>query len=285
MSTSWQWPGGLASSPRREVVKTPMRNRSAGGGFTLLELLVVIGIIAVLAALLLPALNRSLEQGRSIACINNLRQLQTCWLVYADDHENTLPPNDYVYSVNTRTPVSKGVSWCPGNTRLDRNTDNIKLGVLYPYHTAVNIYRCPSDKSSVEDENGNPIGLPRTRSYNMSAAVNCSIASDIIPTYRKYNEISQPTPDKFFVFIDTHEDSILDSHFGLCQPNSYFGNVWFDIPANRHNQGANLSFADGHVEHWRWAWPKVYNLMPQPVANAQDLRDMRRLQAAMKPSN
>jgi prepilin-type N-terminal cleavage/methylation domain-containing protein/prepilin-type processing-associated H-X9-DG protein len=273
-------PNGMKGRP---IANLPVRRRVSA--FTLIELLVVIAIIGILAALVLPALKKSLEQGRSLTCLNNLKQLQMCWLMYADDNETILPPNNYVYDSKTRDPKVKGVSWCPGNTRLDADTTNIELGMLFPYHKSTAIYHCPSDKSSIEDERGNPLNQPRTRSYNMSSAVNCEIAAGIVPFYRRYSEITKPTPDRFFVFIDTHEDSILDSHFGLAQPNSTFkyGNLWFDLPADRHNQGANLSFADGHVEHWRWAWPKKFQRTPQPYANAQDLRDMRRLQAAMKP--
>jgi len=264
------------------------RMTSGGGGcaaFTLVELLVVVAIIAILAALLLPVVSRSVEQSRSLSCLNNLKQLQMCWLMYVDDNEGWMPPNNYVYDVNRKDMVMRGISWCPGNTRVDADTRNIEQGALFQYNRNTSIYRCPSDKSTIEDENGNPLDQPRTRSYNMSSAINCDVAAGLIPNYKKYSEITRPTPDKFFVFIDTHEDAILDSHFGLAQPNSYFGNVWFDLPANRHNQGANLSFADGHVDHWKWAWPKVYVRTPQPVANAQDLKDMRRLQSAMKPMN
>jgi prepilin-type N-terminal cleavage/methylation domain-containing protein/prepilin-type processing-associated H-X9-DG protein len=283
MSTKWHLPSVAIHGHGWGSVSARRNSSRRLGGFTLIELLVVIAIIGILAALLLPALNKSLEQSRSLACLNNLRQLQLSWLQYADDNDTALPPNNYIYDANNRTPVSQGISWCPSNARIDADTKNLELGVLYPYLKQPNVYRCPSDKSSLEDENGAPLGKPRTRSYNMSSAVNCDIAAGIIPSYRRYNEITRPTPDRFFVFIDTHEDAILDSHFGLAQPNSEYGKVWWDLPANRHNQGANLSFADGHVEHWKWAWPKVYTRSPQPTANAQDLRDMRRLQAAMKP--
>ena len=59
-------------------------------GFTLIELLVVIAIIAVLMAILFPALNRAREQGKRTVCLGNLKQLTLCWIMFADDHDQRL---------------------------------------------------------------------------------------------------------------------------------------------------------------------------------------------------
>jgi len=59
-------------------------------GFTLIELLVVIAIIAVLMAILMPTLQQAREQGKRVACMNNLRQLILAWNLYADDNDGKI---------------------------------------------------------------------------------------------------------------------------------------------------------------------------------------------------
>ena len=80
-----------------------------------------------------------------------------------------------------------------------------------------------------------------------------------IPSYQKFSQIRKPSPSQLFVFIDVHEDGILDSLFGIPPPGweRYMDLTWWDLPADRHNRGCNLSFADGHVEHYRWRHPKL----------------------------
>jgi len=60
-------------------------------GFTLVELLVVMAVIAILAAMLLPVLSQARVQARSVSCVSNLRQLATASLMYAQDYDEALP--------------------------------------------------------------------------------------------------------------------------------------------------------------------------------------------------
>jgi prepilin-type processing-associated H-X9-DG protein len=106
---------------------------------------------------------------------------------------------------------------------------------------------------------------------------------------QKHSEILIPVPSSVLVFVDEHDQSIYDGAFHVTQANRSDAltkdgsveqnspDVWLKLPADRHNQGANLSFADGHVQSQHWKAPKKfrgYNSSAAPGADLQDLRYM-----------
>jgi prepilin-type N-terminal cleavage/methylation domain-containing protein/prepilin-type processing-associated H-X9-DG protein len=255
-------------------------------GFTLIELLVVIAIIAILAALLLPALARAKEKALNIACLSNLKQLETCWHLYVGDNNDMLVPNNSVYGQNIGAAAAAGASWCLGSARYDTTTTNIESGLLYAYNRSVAIYHCPADRSTVEDQNGTKLSQLRNRSYNQSQSVNGYPEFDNfilthVPCFKKLTQITAPNCAQCVVFVDEHEDTLLDSEFGM--PTDYYDGTtkWWDMPSNRHSQGANFSFADGHAEHWRWVVPKVSQGLVQSVPPAE-MPDYKRVRAGIK---
>jgi prepilin-type processing-associated H-X9-DG protein/prepilin-type N-terminal cleavage/methylation domain-containing protein len=209
--------------------------------FTLIELLVVIAIIAILASLLLPALSHAKAMSQRIRCLSNLRQLQLGWQMYCDDHDDVLPLN---HSAGSGFPNMQSTtnSWVAGNALTDTNDANIKLGTIYPYLSSSAVFRCPADRSTTL---GSPT-IPRTRHYSMSGCMNGGYTAG----FRKFSEIREPAPAKAFVFIDEHPWSIDgDGWFGVYPPGTW---QWGSFPDVRHQNGANLTFADGHVERMEW---------------------------------
>jgi prepilin-type N-terminal cleavage/methylation domain-containing protein/prepilin-type processing-associated H-X9-DG protein len=260
--------------------------------FTLIELLVVIAVIAILAALLLPALSRAKMTAKNIACLNNLKQLQLCAHLYTTDYRDFFVPNNSVVTISTSGAsgtMAKGASWCLGqNARTELTPEFLVNGLLFQYNTSVGIYHCPADASRQEDATGNKLPDLRWRSYNMSQSVNGYPEFDpminfYLPCWKKYTQVGQPTPTGAFVFIDENEDTILDAQFGCPPRNSpyYSSGVWWDMPSDRHNRAANLSFADGHVEHWKWKVPKISLYWIQSV-DADEMPDYDHVRNAMR---
>ena len=277
----------------RIQIQTVFDKRPSGyrPALTLVELLVVIAVIAILIALLHPALSAARARARQVECLNNLKQLQICAKLYSLDYDDFLPPNRNVYYVGTDKQTagfSDRMTWCAGLAPHDTTTENVERGLLFKYNKSTEIYRCPSDKSRVRTPEGKLLNLPRTRSYNLSQSINglpYPPGSSAPPGFAKESEIDDPKPSRLIFFVGVHEDSIYDSHFGIPPKGwpSADEPHWWDLPADRHSQGCIFSFADGHVERWRWAAPKVYTGPGQRVAADGEIADWLRVQQAVKP--
>ena len=248
-----------------------LASEARGKGFTLIELLVVIAIIAILSAILLPALSQAKGRAQAILCLNNTKQLTLGWQLYADDFERRLPYNLGMVGSSFRTPlnwVNNVMTWGldPDNT----NTATLTEASLGPFVSqATAIYRCPSDHvvSAAQSAAG---WDRRIRSYSMNAMV--GDAGDFStngfninnPEYTQFFKITQiPQPVEIFVSLDEHPDSINDGYF---LERDYYPE-WHDLPASYHNGATAFSFADGHSALHRWTQPGTCRPPLPDVAN------------------
>src|ERR1035437_1126089 len=143
-------------------------------GFTLIELLVVIAIIAIVAALLLPALTRAKAKGQGVHCLNNLRQLDLGWLMYAHDNRDVLPGDHWQDEASLGPNDNNWVTgWLSPEGEPPNNTDNTNTVFLLdstysqtgPYVRAAPVYKCVADQSMAVI---NGQRLPRVRSMSMN---------------------------------------------------------------------------------------------------------------------
>ena len=235
-------------------------------GFTLIEALVVIGIIAILAALLLPVLSRAKAKGQGGACQNDLRQLMVAWKLYADENSGKLPRNAAFngierYRADTGGWVHGWLDYSGVNTD---NTNILKLigtadgqtALFGKYITAPEVYRCPSDPSTVTIDGR---AHRRARSLSMSQALGSGSTATWLPpstyiVFQKESDIVNPAPVNLLVLLDEHPDTINDAGwaFKMHDPDERSQARLIDLPASYHNGAGNVSFADGHSEMHRW---------------------------------
>ena len=220
-------------------------SKENGCGFTLIEVLVVVAIIALLAALLLPALGNAKAKAQGASCANKIRQLSLAWTLYADENQDLLV-NNHGIQETLRTQqnwVNNVEDWLSsdGNTNLAALTS----GKLAPQLAqATSVFKCPSDHSVAE--NG-----PRIRSFSMNSMVGDpgELTNRFNPQFVQFFQLADmPSPASIYVFLDEHPDTINDGFF----MNRWEDYRWGNLPASYHNGAANLSFADGHVESHRW---------------------------------
>jgi prepilin-type N-terminal cleavage/methylation domain-containing protein len=226
------------------------RRKHKVSGFTLVELLVVIAVIALLMAILLPALNRAKEMGKRVVCLHNMTQLQIAWGLYCDNNNEKLPGSNVGFS--PECPCGAKTCWIDwpcsspdlscNPTKQDWIDKSIKAGMLWKYVNEVKIYACPvapKDEMvtyTIVDSMNGWCGWGPNASATRSQKV----------TIR--NQIKRPS--ERIVFLD--ETTPGAGSWGI-----YYGaEQWADPPPIRHGYGASFSFVDGHADYLKYRDPR-----------------------------
>lgn len=219
-------------------------------GFTLVELLVVIGIIAVLIAILLPALQKARTAARATACASNQRQILTAIFMYANEHRGAYPPDGIMMPNPNNPAVNSDFAWFTFpfvGQYLGTKTD-------LPFYTTVGVLFCPDV---------GPTRVPSQPKFfggNLGIGYNCHPDARLWKGDRsgrpkaKQGTINQPS--QMLVLADANDAVNRGSRrwiqsyngAGIAIYGPYAVNPANDATAYRHGKRANVGFADGHVE-------------------------------------
>ena len=246
--------------------------------FTLIELLVVVAIIAILAAMLLPALSKSKLKAQGIYCMNNHRQLALAWRMYAEDNGDRLPyASDY-----GPDPKENQFAWVRGLMNFNPNNpsnwdieqDLVKSPLWSYCGRNPSIWRCPADHSSVT-VNGEV--KPRVRSMSMNfwfggfGGDDGKLSGGGWKLYFKMTDLVDPGPVNTWLLLDMRQDSIDIGNFATDMkgwPNLPAANAFYDLPGMYHNRACGFSFADGHSEIHKWLDARTTPaLLPEGLIN------------------
>jgi prepilin-type N-terminal cleavage/methylation domain-containing protein/prepilin-type processing-associated H-X9-DG protein len=274
-------------------------------GFTLIEMLVVITVIGILAAMLFPALAGAKRTAQGNYCMNNGHQMITALHLYTDDYNDFFPPNPD--DGNT----APGYNWCSGEAGIGQPQEfdpdvlaDPSRSLLIPYlGRNVKVFRCPADTRQGLYQGSDPglIGktVPAARTFSMNQAVgtidpcfnalengesfdmpHCGVPDMSVNgpwldgTYQSNRRNDPWATFGKFANIPAPSPAMLwvfvdENADGLNDAAFAFqmvNSAWLDAPGSYHNGACGFVFADGHSEIHRWRASPV----PQSEANETD---------------
>lgn len=260
-------------------------------GFTLVELLVVISIIALLLAVLMPSLNKARAQAQKIVCCNNMKTVLLAADIYALENRECYVPivggPDMTWHINGITGTNP--TWYHNDSfrktvdlKSMKNSNDIKTQSAS--ETLPDKFKCPADKRTVE--NG---GLYKSGNYVMGVSIAMNRMGLLkstdtgwdyrIPGGYSYKRTAVLSPGRKIFFADGMDYTLWDAcaNYKLYWDQSgdkfYLknGQTAWDCISYRHSQGTDIGFFDGHVQWLKKqdVWDISGTTAQQPVKNAK----------------
>ena len=254
-------------------IKTRTETKGRPRGFTLVELLVVISIIAVLLTILIPALQVAKQQATGVVCLANQRTLSLAYTMYSDDNNGQLV-GSYCMPLGSAAPYRD--PWiCPPTTAdgtllqagsptgeggdpatLEDRLRGLREGKLFPYVESTDAYHCPGDKRMYEGTYfGDSLVYKMYRTYSIQLGLNCGWSKSL----SRMSAIEHP--EETYVFVEEYYDGWTTNYNGgfILDPINLPG-YWWSVIAIWHNDVGTLGYADGHAERRKWVDERTIDL-------------------------
>jgi len=250
--------------------------------FTLIELLVVIAVIAILVAMLLPALRGAREAGRTTKCLANQRSLSQCVATYANDYKEALVSawTDTTYIAWSWVDWPKTPMGAPLNSTqlakaitVEPHIRGVRDGALFPYAQSPAIYHCPSDKRNI---------------YRTNSGANLAWVTYSMPNYiagddqwerdiggerraaKRQSDLWRPSDN--FAFLEESDPRGLNINSWVMWLNKP---RWIDPLTVWHGDSGTIGYADGHAAIHKWEDRRTIDMAANQVFDlpAKDNRD------------
>jgi len=238
-------------------------------GFTLIEMLTVISIIAVLAAIIFPVMGRARAKGRQTVCASNLKQIGVAIGLYAQDNDNRFPDSDPLcYSQNWQgvVPCDPWAGGCSAPSDMATRYQVSWQRSIFPYVKENKLYVCPSARTlkPADNKTGYAINGAYWRGARKGyVGTSCKYAGDPTPCmpdtasafdgYRRTTKVADPSGTLMVMDSSTSGNYQVGESSTTANGNEHPSDIAKDanqvdsVPDfSRHNNGLNCLFADGH---------------------------------------